>query len=225
MTDKQKYVNRIITTADGSHTIYVPELDEHYHSIHGAIQESEHIFIKGGFELCRSDHLHIFEAGFGTGLNAMLTAMRSLNGEGEIFYTAIEKYPLDKSTLESLNYGMLTGKEGEIIFNLIHNSGWGQMNRICRNFSLMKVRGDLVTDELAGSYGLIYFDAFGPQKQPEMWTKSVFNKIAGITDRNGVFVTYSSKGEVKRNLRDCGFKVTLLQGPPGKRHFIKAIKI
>jgi tRNA U34 5-methylaminomethyl-2-thiouridine-forming methyltransferase MnmC len=218
-------LNRIVTTADGSHTIYVPELDEHYHSVNGAIQESEHIFIKGGFEFCKSDPLYLFEAGFGTGLNALLTAIKSLNGEREVFYTAIEKYPLDEVMLKSLNYSILTGKEGEIIFNLIHHSGWEKMNRICRNFSLMKIRGDLVTDDLTGSFGLIYFDAFCPEKQPEMWTKNVFVKIAEITDQNGVFVTYSSKGEVKRNLRDCGFVVTRLPGPPGKRHFIKAIKI
>jgi tRNA U34 5-methylaminomethyl-2-thiouridine-forming methyltransferase MnmC len=218
-------LHQLVITADGSHTIFVPELDEHYHSVNGAIRESEHIFIKGGFEFCKSDPLYIFEAGFGTGLNALLTAIKSLNGEREIFYTAIEKYPLDEIMLKSLNYSMLTGKEGEIIFNLIHHSEWEQMNRICRHFSLMKIRGDLVTDDLAGSFGLIYFDAFCPEKQPEMWTKNVFIKIAGITDQNGIFVTYSSKGEVKRNLRDCGFAVTRLPGPPGKRHFIKAIKI
>ncbi len=218
-------MNEIVTTADGSHTIYIPELDEHYHSVNGAVQESEHIFINGGFEFSKADPLFIFEAGFGTGLNALLTAIRSLDGKREVYYTAVEKYPLDEEILKSLNYDLFAGNEGTNIFNLIHSSGWGQMNRICRNFSLMKIRGDLITDDLTGSFNLIYFDAFGPEKQPEMWTKDIFRKIEKITEKDGVFVTYSSKGEVKRNLMTCGFTVTLLPGPPGKRHFMRAIKI
>jgi tRNA U34 5-methylaminomethyl-2-thiouridine-forming methyltransferase MnmC len=217
-------VRNIVTTEDGSHTIYVPELDEHYHSVYGAIQESEHIFIKNGFDVCDTDPLHIFEAGLGTGLNALLTAIRNLYGNREVFYTAIEKYPVDETTVKSLNYQSFFGSAGKEIFNLIHSCGWGQMNRISRNFSLRKVKGDLVTDVIRGRYRLIYFDAFGPDKQPEMWTTDIFRKIGEVTEKEAVLVTYSSKGEVKRNLRACGFKVTLLPGPPGKRHIIRAVK-
>ncbi len=217
-------LNRIIKTEDGSHTIFVPELDEHYHSVHGAIQESEYVFIENGYDVCNANPLNIFEAGFGTGLNALLTAIRNLNSTKKVFYTAFEKYPVDLTIVNSLNYPGFFGSEGKETFNLIHSCRWGQMNRINRNFSLKKVKGDLVTDIIQGRYGLFYFDAFGPDKQPEMWTADIFRKIGEATEKDAVFVTYSSKGEVKRNLRACGFRVTLLPGPPGKRHIIRAVK-
>ncbi len=217
-------LNRIIKTEDGSHTLYVPALDEHYHSIHGAIQESEHVFIKNGFDISGSDPLHIFEAGFGTGLNALLTAISNLNSKRVVFYTAFEKYPVDPIIIKSLNYNSYFGEDGLKIFRLIHSSEWGKMNRIWENFSIRKVNGDLIRDSIQGRYGLIYYDAFGPDKQPEMWTTEVFRKIAEVTVKDGIFVTYSSKGVVKRMLRDCGFKVNLLPGPPGKRHIIRAVK-
>ena len=218
-------MHRLVTTSDGSHTIYVPELDEHYHSVHGAVQESEYIFIKNGLDLCRSDPVNIFEVGFGTGLNALLTATRSINGEREIFYTSIEKYPLDDIIIRSLNHHLYAGREGREVFDKIHSAGWGVMNNICRNFNLLKIRGDLTTDALSGNYDLVYFDAFGPNKQPEMWTTNIFVRISGITKSDGILVTYSAKGEVKRNLKACGFTVTLIPGPPGKREIIRAIKI
>ncbi len=217
-------LNRIIKTEDGSDTIYVPEIDEHYHSIHGAIQESEHVFIKNGFDFSQFDPLHIFEAGFGTGLNVLLTAIRNLNSKREVFYTAIEKYPVNEAIINSLNYHSYFGAEGKEIFKLIHSSEWGKMNRIWSNFSIRKVKGDLIKDPMQGRYELIYFDAFGPDKQPEMWTKEVFDKISEATLKDGIFVTYSSKGDVKKNLKICGFRVTLLPGPPGKRHVIRAVK-
>jgi len=223
MSDINFYRN-IVTTADGSHTIYVPEMDDHYHSVYGAIQESGHVFIKNGFDVCNADPLNIFEAGFGTGLNALLTAIRNMNGNKKVFYTAYEKYPVDETIVNSLNYPGFFGSEGKETFNLIQSCRWGQMNRISRNFSLKKVKGDLVTDIIQGRYGLIYFDAFGPDKQPEMWTADIFRKIGEATEKDGIFVTYSSKGEVKRNLRACGFRVTILPGPPGKRHIIRAVK-
>lgn len=218
-------MRKIVFTADGSHSIYIPELDEHYHSVNGAVQESEHIFIKNGFESCGATPLHIFEVGFGTGLNALMTATRCINGQREVYYTAIEKYPLDDTMVRLLNYDQFTGDEGKNIFRLIHDSVWGQMNRIWRNFYLMKIKGDVVTDHLTGSFNLIFFDAFGPDKQPEMWTTGIFKKIAEVTVTDGLLVTYSAKGYVKKNLRACGFKVKRFPGPPGKRHFIKAVKI
>jgi tRNA U34 5-methylaminomethyl-2-thiouridine-forming methyltransferase MnmC len=217
-------LNRIIKTEDGSHTLYVPELNEYYHSIHGAIQESEHVFIKNGFDFSESDPLHIFEAGFGTGLNALLTAIRNLNSKRRVVYTTFEKYPVDETIIKSLNYHNFFGTEVSEIFRLIHASEWGKMSMIRSNFGLFKVKGDLVKDPVQGRYGLIYFDAFGPDKQPEMWTTEIFRKISEITVKDGIFVTYSSKGDVKRRLRDCGFRVSLLPGPPGKRHIIRAVK-
>jgi tRNA U34 5-methylaminomethyl-2-thiouridine-forming methyltransferase MnmC len=218
-------LNRILTTADGSHTIYVPELNEHYHSIHGAVQESTFIFIINGFDTCKADPLNIFEVGFGTGLNALLTAIKSCKGSREVNYTSVEKYPIDENIIRALNYPDFAGDEGKGIFNSIHSSPWDTGMKICKNFTLTKVKADFTSEPLTGNYDLIYFDAFGPDKQPEMWTREIFASIAAVTNKNGIFVTYSAKGEVKRNLRFCGFNVSLLQGPPGKRHIIRALKI
>jgi len=189
------------------------------------VQESEHIFINSGFNYCIADPVRIFEVGFGTGLNALLTAVRCKNENREVFYTSIEKYPVEKHLVEQLNYPAFAGDDGPGLFSLINSASWGVMQNICRNFSIMKLRRDLVTDNITGTYDLVYFDAFGPEKQPGMWTSEIFRKISAVTASGGIFVTYSSKGQVKRELRECGFRVDLLPGPPGKRHIIRAIKI
>jgi tRNA U34 5-methylaminomethyl-2-thiouridine-forming methyltransferase MnmC len=218
-------LNKLIRTADGSHTIYDTKLDEHYHSVHGAVQESEHIFIRNGFDTCHANPINIFEVGFGTGLNALLTATRSLAGERQVIYTTIEKFPINEDIIWSLNHSDFAGIEGKKIFNLLHFSDWNRTTTICKNFSLKKIKGDFTSGNLSGEYDLIYFDAFAPDKQPEMWTRDMFAKIASVTKKNGIFVTYSAKGEVKRNLIACGFDVKLLPGPPGKREIIRAVKI
>jgi tRNA U34 5-methylaminomethyl-2-thiouridine-forming methyltransferase MnmC len=217
-------LNQIITTTDGSHTLYVPELDEHYHSVHGAIQESEHVFVKAGYDYCQADPVYIFEVGFGTGLNAFLTALRCLQGKREVFYTAVEKYPLGENIIEKLNYPQLAGDEGKDIFKSVHASEWGVMTEVSPKFNLNKIYGDLTNLTPGGQYDLIYFDAFGPDKQPGMWTPEIFKKISDVVKPGGILVTYSVKGEVKRNLRSAGFNVKLLPGPPGKRQILRAIK-
>jgi tRNA U34 5-methylaminomethyl-2-thiouridine-forming methyltransferase MnmC len=218
-------MNKIIKTSDGSHTIYVPELDDHYHSIHGAVQESEHIFIKNGFDTCSANPLNIFEVGFGTGLNALLTAIRSMNGERQVNYTSVEKYPVHEDIIWSLNHADFAGKEGKKIFNLIHYAPWNAATPICKNFTIRKIKSDITVNKPSGNFDLIYFDAFGPDKQPEMWTQNIFSSISEITNKGGILTTYSAKGEVKRNLKACGFEVSLLPGPPGKRQITRAVKI
>jgi tRNA U34 5-methylaminomethyl-2-thiouridine-forming methyltransferase MnmC len=188
------------------------------------VQESLFIFIENGCRFCKSDPLRIFELGFGTGLNALLTAMEALNGNRRIEYTSIEKYPLEDRITNQLNYSSFAADDGKNIFKLIHSSPWNEFSDICMNFSLKKIKGDFNTERFGGYYDLIYFDAFGPDKQPEMWTPEMFGLIAGITAKNGILMTYSAKGEVKRNLRSCGFEVNLLPGPPGKRQITRAIK-
>ena len=215
----------ITLTGDGSHTLFVPELNEHYHSVHGAIQESEFIFIKSGLDYFRSTHLRIFEVGFGTGLNALLTCIRAIARKREIYYESIEKNPLPRYLTDSLNYKDLVGTENGRIFEQLHSCDWNVTCRITNNFTLLKIKGDLITSEIFGVFDLVYFDAFGPDKQPEMWSDNVFEKISGITARNGVLVTYSAKGTVQRALKKHGFEVSLLPGPPGKRQIIRAIKI
>lgn len=223
--NKQQSLKQLIKTSDGSHTIYVPELDENYHSIHGAVQESKFIFIKNGLEFCQADPISILEVGFGTGLNALLTAIISMTGTREVNYTSIEKHPLDNKLISSLNHYKFAGENGRKIFHRIHSSSWGRYVNICKNFNLKKIRTDLTKEQLSGLYDLIYFDAFGPDKQPEMWTREIFDGISSITNKNGILVTYSAKGEVKRMLKASGFDVTLLPGPPGKRQMIRAVKI
>jgi tRNA U34 5-methylaminomethyl-2-thiouridine-forming methyltransferase MnmC len=218
-------MNELTVTSDGSHTIYVRELDEHYHSVHGAVQESSHIFIRNGFEVCKADPISIFEVGFGTGLNALLTAVICSSENREVNYTAIEKYPLDNITIMSLNHHHFAGEMGKEIFNMIHSAPWNISTKICKNFNLKKIESDLTKEQVQGRYDLIFFDAFGPDKQPEMWTREIFERISYVTNKNGIFVTYSAKGYVKRNLKACGFDVILLPGPPGKRQMIRAVKI
>jgi tRNA U34 5-methylaminomethyl-2-thiouridine-forming methyltransferase MnmC len=215
----------LIVTSDGSHTIFVPELNEHYHSVHGAVQESSLVYIQNGLNFCDSDPINIFEVGFGTGLNALLTALSETNGKRILNYTSVEKHPLPLSVINTLNHGTLAGEHGVQIFNRIHGSRWNKMEKITETFYLKKVISDLVTDNIEGKYDLIYFDAFGPDKQPDIWTRNVFEKISEITVSGGIFVTYSAKGEIKRLLRSTGFSVTMLPGPPGKREMIRAIKL
>jgi tRNA U34 5-methylaminomethyl-2-thiouridine-forming methyltransferase MnmC len=218
-------LNKLVITADGSHTIFVPGLNEHYHSIHGAVQESDFIFIRTGLESFDANPVNIFEVGFGTGLNAFLTAIKSIKGDREVSYTTIEKYPLQEEIVDALNYEQFIPNEDGRLFKLIHSAPWNTRVSICRNFTLEKITGDFISLHLPQIYNLIYFDAFGPDKQPEMWSTEVFNTIGMATVKGGVFVTYSAKGEVKRNLRASGFDVSLLPGPPGKRQIIRAVKI
>ena len=218
-------MNELIITSDGSHTIFVTEIDEHYHSVHGAVQESTFIFIKNGFNFCEADPLSILEIGFGTGLNALLTAVKSMAGTREVNYTSIEKYPIDNKMISSLNHHEFAGENGKEIFHLIHSSPWNTDVKICKNFNLKKIETDFTKEQLSGRYDLIYFDAFGPDKQPEMWTREMFSGISSVSNKNGILITYSAKGEVKRILKACGFDVTLIPGPPGKRQMIRAVKI
>ena len=215
---------RLITTTDGSHTLYVPGMDEHYHSHFGALTESKHIFINAGLASLGPGPVSILEVGFGTGLNALLSATYAETNKIAVSYISLEKYPLDPSVVRQLNYGSLAGEGGEDLFNAIHEAPWNLPSRINDWFTLEKRESDLTTDQLTGSYDMIFFDAFGPDKQPEMWTEEVLRKIKEVTHPGSVFVTYSAKGTLKRMLRSLGFEVTHLPGPPGKRVITRAIK-
>jgi len=218
-------MGRLVFTEDGSHTIYVPELDEHYHSVHGAVQESQHIFINYGFNYCKADPVRIFEVGFGTGLNALLTAVTASKSMRKVIYTSVEKFPLDNETAGMLNHQSFIPEECRELPSLIQEASWNSFTPISENFILNKVRCDITADKICGEYDLIYFDAFGPDKQPEMWTPDIFSKLAALGPSGCLLVTYSVKGLVKRNLRDAGFKIELLPGPAGKRHVLRAVKI
>lgn len=214
-----------VKTDDGSDSLYLPHLDEHYHSTKGAIQESEHIFINAGLSFIEKDTISILEIGMGTGLNVLLTMLTSTSRNVKVEYTTLEKYPLPYEIYSKLNYPERLGKQSIEFFNYIHNAQWNTPIEIVPNFILHKIEADLLTWKLQTKFDLVYFDAFGPDKQPEMWQSETFEKIFDALNNNGVLVTYSAKGDVRRGLQNVGFTVTKLQGPPGKKHITRAVKL
>ncbi|MCD4680842.1 MAG: tRNA (5-methylaminomethyl-2-thiouridine)(34)-methyltransferase MnmD [Bacteroidales bacterium] len=216
----------IIVTEDGSHTIFVPGLDEHYHSVFGAIQESKHVFIREGFDQIDRNEINILEIGFGTGLNALLTCIKSNNESKVVNYTAIEPFPLNKSIWSELNYpDQMDDKDARALFFKIHEAEWGREELISESFELLKIKNTLEELNLDESkYDLVYFDAFSPEVHPSLWSEDNFCKIYKAMKVGGILVTYSSKGSVKRVLRSAGFQVKRLHGPKGKHHIIRACK-
>lgn len=218
----------IIVTEDGSNTLFSNESGENYHSIHGAVQESMHVFILAGFhrKASDSDNLRILEIGFGTGLNCLLTLAESVKINVKVEYNAIEPYPIDQPVYSNLNFCSLDGLKnfhGE--FLSMHGKGNGIID-IEPCFRLLKFDTKLGETTLeAGYFDLVYFDAFSPESQPEMWQPEVFLKIRAGMSVGGVLVTYCAKGEVRRVLQKSGFSTERLPGPPGKREMLRATAI
>ena len=216
------------TSADGSHTLYDPDLDETYHSVHGAIQEAKHVFIKYGLNALPESMkcINIFEMGFGTGLNTFITQMESDNQNRKIMYHAIETLPLEAEVWRQLNYTELLqcSDAQKMIFETMHQCPWNKATRISKNFELQKIETSLEHMPQINDIQLIYYDAFGPRVQPDLWTQSVFQKMFNMLSHNGILVTYSAKGSVKRAMKNVGFAVEALPGPPGKREMTRAIK-
>jgi len=217
-------MSEIVITKDGSHSIYVQSLDEHYHSVYGAITESQHVFIEAGLKQFRNQHIRILEMGFGTGLNALLTLAETYELDISINYTGIEKYPLESTVIDSLNYESLIGPACKGILKLIHDSPWQKEILIKPDFILKKLQCDMHEMELKDEFDLVYFDAFAPEKQPELWTDDLFRQIFRSMSSHSILTTYSSKGLVRRNLKAAGFRVEKIPGPPGKREMTKAYK-
>ncbi|MBA3704615.1 MAG: tRNA (5-methylaminomethyl-2-thiouridine)(34)-methyltransferase MnmD [Bacteroidetes bacterium] len=216
----------LIKTADGSHSLYVKDLDEHYHSVHGAIQEGKHVFASPLAPLLKErGTINILEIGLGTGLNVLLTYLEFLKNSTTINYTALEAFPLDNNIISQLNYlELLDAKQHQGFFNKIHESAWEQTVELDKNFNLHKIKNTLQQVIFENQFDIIYFDAFGPRVQPEMWTEEIFTKIYAATKLNGFLVTYCAKGEVKRTLKKVGFTVETLPGPPGKREMVRAVR-
>jgi len=212
-------------TEDGSHTLYVDKMDEPYHSIHGAMQESMHVFIKQGLQTVPESQLRILEIGFGTGLNALLTLKFARQSGQDIHYHAVEKYPLTREEYTQLNYGDLLESLPRGSLNHIHEAPWGKTVALSDKITLFKEQADFRSMHPFGTFDLVYFDAFSPDKQPELWSESVFSTIATCTHKGSVLVTYSSKGVVRRTLISCGFRIQKVAGPPGKREMIRAVRI
>ena len=222
---------KIITTGDGSKTIQIEGWNEQYHSIHGALQEALHVFIKTGLHYCHSERneeplkkISILEIGFGTGLNAILTALEAEKLKLNIDYVGVEAYPVSKKELQQLNYTQIIPNSSQDIFDAIHESSWKKNENISTYFSLEKRKQFFkdITDK--DTFDLIYFDAFGARVQPELWTKDMFSIMYKSLKPKGVLVTYAAIGQVKRDMKSIGFEVERLQGPPGKRHMFRATK-
>jgi tRNA U34 5-methylaminomethyl-2-thiouridine-forming methyltransferase MnmC len=216
----------LVATADGSHSLYLPAVDEHYHSARGALQESRHVFIGNGYRaavgLPRAA-LCVLEVGFGTGLNALLTWECSRYGSLPVAYTALEPYPLDEQLIGRLNYPeQLAAPDARAAFDTMHRCNWGSAQRLDERFTLQKLPCRLAEFEPQGYFDLVYHDAFSPAVQPELWTSEVFARLAGWMSPGAVLVTYCAKGEVRRHLRSVGLTVEKLPGPPGKREMTRA---
>lgn len=219
---------KIITTSDGSHSLLNTALNETYHSIHGAIQESRHVFIHAGLDhwLHRNQKkdVRIFEAGFGTGLNVFLTTLHNYQTKVSTYYESWEAFPLEMSVVRKLNYPETLGSEED--FYKIHEAPWNQPSSINSNFTLNKRRGDIVLDSLGApsSFDLIFYDAFAPMKQPDMWAPATLKKITDLLSPDGVLVTYCARGQVKRDLKSLKLTIETIPGPPGKKEMIRATK-
>lgn len=220
-------MQRIIEkTEDGSATLFVPELNEHYHSVKGARTESQHIFIDMGLKASAAARPHVLEIGFGTGLNALLTLETAEKEQRQVHYTGIELYPLTWPEVKSLDYSDTP------LFERLHQAAWGEEVTVSPHFTLRKVQADVETissDSLLminkSPFDVVYFDAFAPEKQPGMWKEEIFRHLHAAMGTNSVLTTYCAKGAVRRMLQAVGFKVERLPGPPGgKREILRARK-
>lgn len=224
--------HNIQLTEDGSHTILIPGLNVTYHSKYGAIQESKHIFIQEGLQYVLSTNavnkdepVKIFEVGFGTGLNTLLSLTEAIHLDKKINYCAVEPFPLSVEEAHKLNYTFLVDKDLQEYFLRLHACEWNKEIFIHPLFLFEKLKVQLQDFCTNKKFHLIYFDAFDPNAQPEMWTSTIFKKMFDMLCANGILVTYCSKGIVRRAMQAAGFSVEKLKGPPHKREMVRAVKI
>ena len=213
---------QIKKTNDGSKTLFVPELNEHYHSIHGAYNEAVHVFIEAGLTFLNKYNYKVFEVGFGTGLNAWLSAEYASSNKVSIDYHGIEKYPVELSIAEQMEY--TDNDVSKDLFDRIHVLPWEEKGTISDHFTLTKYQADLDMFKVPKKLDLVYFDAFAPEKQENMWTVDIFTKLYESLNVGGVLVTYCAKGLIRRRMQVIGFEVSRIPGPPGKREMLRAIK-
>lgn len=219
----------IINTGDNSQTIRHPENGETYHSVHGAITESICVFINAGINYLNSQGItrfDIFEMGLGTGLNALLTAMYAKHRENlDFHYDAIDTLFLKNNLVEKLTYPhMVKFEDADVVFNQIHSMPINETKSLIKNFHFQKQQIDFHSFIPSKKYNIIFYDAFAPNCQPELWNISSFEKLNSMLVINGIVTTYCAKGQVKRDLKSCGFEIEALPGPPGKREMTRAIK-
>ena len=217
---------KIIQTADGSSSLLVEDWGETYHSRHGAIQEAKHVFIQNGLSLIKEQSVAVLEIGFGTGLNAFITFLEAEKRQLKIDYVGVEAYPILKDEADKLNYvSQLEVDQYDTQFKLMHASEWGVSTAISDFFTLTKRQQYFNEIDDKNRFELIYFDAFGFQYQPELWSVEIFKKMFEALKPNGTLVTYACRGPIKRAMQEAGFTTKKLAGPPGKREMLKAEKI
>jgi tRNA U34 5-methylaminomethyl-2-thiouridine-forming methyltransferase MnmC len=220
----------LIVTKDGSHSVAIPEWEVSYHSVNGAIQESLHVFIEAGLRYWWAQHPNagqcaVFEMGFGTGLNALLTILEAKKIQRKVMYETVEAFPLETSITEQLNYcEALQQPFWQPIFESLHSSEWNTIQSISNFFSLKKVKTLLANYTAGEPVDIIYYDAFAPSAQPELWTETVFEQLLHMLAPDGVLVTYCSKGDVRRAMQAAGFQVEKIPGPAWKREMIRATR-
>ncbi len=222
-------VPRLIMTEDGSHSLYLPDMKETYHSTHGALQESEHVFIRHGLDSAAgriADLINVFEVGLGTGLNVLLTALWSAKAERPVHMTSIEAFPVTREIWEALNYaGLIGDPRAAEWWQSIHASIWGEEIQIHKHFKLTKIHDRLENHKLKeNNFDVVYYDAFAPGKQASMWEAEMLRKTAGGLRPGGCLVTYCAQGKFKRDLSELGLVVEPLAGPPGKKEMTRACK-
>lgn len=217
----------IIKTDDNSDTVFDEKLQEIFHSQKGALTESQYVFIQKGFNYVSDSlkEINIFEIGFGTGLNTILTLIEADLKNIKVNYFSIESEVLDEEIWSKLNYDGFIDQNYHQTFRDLHKLSWNIQHKISDNFSLKKINQKLEDYSFDTSFNLVYFDAFSPDKQPELWTYEIFKKLTESLENEGVIVTYSAKGQVRRNMEKCELKVEKLPGPPGKREMLRARKI
>jgi len=220
--------SRIFETQDGSHSIFSKEFGVSYHSKYGAAQETKHVFIDAAlrFKAVLQKEITILEVGFGTGLNALMTYIEARKRNLSIHYTAFEAYPVPLSEVASLNYNdtLQIESEEQGVFYHLHSSDWEKVYRTNENFAFIKHQQTFDKIDFQNKFDIIYFDAFAPNAQPELWELSIMTKMYNALKNNGLLVTYCAKGAVKRTMKEAGFTVERLPGPPGKREMTRALK-
>lgn len=212
---------KIITTEDGSHSLYNEEMNETYHSTKGALGESKYVFIEKGLEYFIQENnpksINILEIGFGTGLNALLSYQFAKNNNTQINYTTLEPFPLSEEIISGLNYQFEPS-----IFKQIHYDIWADEMIIDDIFYFTKHLQKLENFQTVEKFDVIYFDAFAPSKQPEVWSLMNIQKCFNLLNQNGILTTYCSQGQFKRNLKEAGFQIEILQGAMGKKEMVRA---
>ena len=215
----------IIITSDGSTSIHLPEWEESYHSKHGAIQEAQHVFIKNGLSLCKGQSVSVLEIGFGTGLNAFITFIESQKSNQKIDYVGVEGYPISAEEVVQMNYvNQLNANQFKSEFKMMHTSDWEKNVTISEHFRLTKRKQLFNEINDKNQFDIIYFDAFGYRVQPELWSVEIFAKMFEALKEGGILVTYACRGPIKNAMKEAGFQIEKLAGPPGKREMLRGWK-